>query len=57
MTLLSGELFAQCPVDSFPGGAVEAVVDSSRFFVLRLEDSNGIILLHSYQISLICMHI
>ena len=36
-----GELFAQCPVDAFPGLAVEPVSDSSRYFVLRLEDNTG----------------
>ncbi|XP_048375182.1 adaptin ear-binding coat-associated protein 2 [Sphaerodactylus townsendi] len=37
----SGELFAQAPVDQFPGLAVEGVTDSSRYFVLRIEDGNG----------------
>ncbi|XP_067826643.1 adaptin ear-binding coat-associated protein 2-like [Heptranchias perlo] len=37
----SGELFAQAPVDQFPGIAVESVVDSSRYFVIRIEDGNG----------------
>ncbi|XP_002738949.1 adaptin ear-binding coat-associated protein 2-like [Saccoglossus kowalevskii] len=37
----SGELFAKCPVDSFPGIAVESVLDSSRYFVIRLLDDNG----------------
>lgn len=37
----SGELFAMCPVDKFPGLAVEPVSDSSRYFVLRLEDPSG----------------
>ncbi|XP_077168581.1 adaptin ear-binding coat-associated protein 2 isoform X3 [Paroedura picta] len=37
----SGELFAQAPVDQFPGLAVEGVADSSRYFVLRIEDGNG----------------
>lgn len=32
----SGELFAMAPVDAHPGVAVEAVLDSSRYFVLRL---------------------
>ncbi|XP_072334424.1 adaptin ear-binding coat-associated protein 2-like [Scyliorhinus torazame] len=38
---ISGELFAQSPVDQFPGIAVESVVDSSRYFVIRIEDGNG----------------
>ncbi|XP_020024434.1 adaptin ear-binding coat-associated protein 2 [Castor canadensis] len=37
----SGELFAQAPVDQFPGSAVESVTDSSRYFVIRIEDGNG----------------
>ncbi|NXV82520.1 NECP2 protein, partial [Atlantisia rogersi] len=37
----SGELFAQAPVDQFPGMAVEGVTDSSRYFVIRIEDGNG----------------
>ena len=39
--MLSGELFAQAPVDQFPGTAVESVMDSSRYFVIRIEDGNG----------------
>lgn len=37
----TGELFAKCPVDSYPGVAVEQVIDSSRYFVLRLQDEGG----------------
>ncbi|XP_053306589.1 adaptin ear-binding coat-associated protein 1 isoform X3 [Spea bombifrons] len=38
---VSGELFAQAPVDQFPGIAVETVTDSSRYFVIRIQDGNG----------------
>ncbi|XP_018079763.1 uncharacterized protein LOC379480 isoform X1 [Xenopus laevis] len=38
---VSGELFAQAPVDQFPGLAVETVTDSSRYFVIRIQDGNG----------------
>ncbi|XP_061788519.1 adaptin ear-binding coat-associated protein 2 isoform X1 [Nerophis lumbriciformis] len=38
---ITGELFAQAPVDQYPGSAVEAVTDSSRYFVIRIEDGNG----------------
>ncbi|KAL3244225.1 hypothetical protein MRX96_018852 [Rhipicephalus microplus] len=38
---LAGELFAKCPIDKYPGIAVEAVMDSSRYFVIRLQDDNG----------------
>ncbi|XP_048879322.1 adaptin ear-binding coat-associated protein 2 [Brienomyrus brachyistius] len=37
----SGELFAQAPVEQYPGTVVEAVTDSSRYFVVRIEDGNG----------------
>lgn len=37
----SGELFAQAPVEQFPGIAVESVADSSRYFVICVEDGNG----------------
>ncbi|CAI9605530.1 unnamed protein product [Staurois parvus] len=37
----TGELFAQAPVEQFPGIAVESVVDSSRYFVLCIEDGSG----------------
>ncbi|XP_040278903.1 adaptin ear-binding coat-associated protein 2 [Bufo bufo] len=37
----SGELFAQAPVEQFPGIAVESVTDSSRYFVICVEDGNG----------------
>ncbi|XP_033015209.1 adaptin ear-binding coat-associated protein 2 isoform X2 [Lacerta agilis] len=37
----SGELFAQAPVDQFPSITVESVTDSSRYFVIRIEDGNG----------------
>lgn len=37
----SGELFAQCPVEAYPGIAVEPVTDSSRYFVIRIKDDGG----------------
>lgn len=37
----SGELFAKCPVDQYPGVAIEAVSDSSRYFVVRIQDDSG----------------
>ncbi|XP_076321849.1 NECAP-like protein CG9132 isoform X2 [Tachypleus tridentatus] len=37
----NGELFAKCPVDKYPGIAVESVLDSSRYFVLRIHDDSG----------------
>lgn len=37
----SGELFAKCPIDTYPGIAIEAVSDSSRYFVLRIQDDSG----------------
>lgn len=38
----SGELFAKCPIDKYPGVALEAVTDSSRYFVVKIQDDNGI---------------
>ncbi|KAJ8360728.1 hypothetical protein SKAU_G00172530 [Synaphobranchus kaupii] len=38
---ISGELFAQAPVEQYPGSVVESVTDSSRYFVVRIEDGNG----------------
>ncbi|EDV23806.1 uncharacterized protein TRIADDRAFT_57380 [Trichoplax adhaerens] len=38
----SGELFAACPIDKYPGGlSVESVTDSSRYFVLKIVNENG----------------
>ncbi|XP_053546235.1 adaptin ear-binding coat-associated protein 2 [Bombina bombina] len=37
----SGELFAQASVEQFPGIAVESVTDSSRYFVICIEDGSG----------------
>lgn len=37
----SGVLFANCPVDTYPGVAIESVTDSSRYFVIRVLDDNG----------------
>lgn len=37
----TGELFAQAPIKEYPGVAVETVSDSSRYFVLRIQDDNG----------------
>lgn len=36
-----GELFAACPIDSYPSTAVENVSDSARYFVLRIKDESG----------------
>lgn len=38
----SGELFAQAPINEFPSISVETVSDSSRYFVLRIQDDNGV---------------
>ncbi|KPJ01795.1 PREDICTED: NECAP-like protein CG9132 [Papilio xuthus] len=37
----TGELFAKCPIDKYPGLALESVTDSSRYFVVRIQDDNG----------------
>jgi len=36
----TGEPFATAPIDTYPGVAVESVVDSSRYFVLRIKDGD-----------------
>ena len=41
MCFYVGELFAQCPVESYPGVAVEQVLDSSRYFVIRIQEGGG----------------
>jgi adaptin ear-binding coat-associated protein 1/2 len=38
---ITGQLFANCPVEAYPGVAIESVSDSSRYFVLRIQDDNG----------------
>ena len=35
----SGQLFAACPVEQYPGVSVESVTDSSRYFVICIQDS------------------
>lgn len=40
-SLSAGELFAQAPIDQYPGIAVETVADSSRYFVIRIQDGTG----------------
>lgn len=37
----SGELFAKAPIEGWPSVAVESVLDSSRYFVLRIADEGG----------------
>ena len=46
LRIIVGELFAQCPVDAYPGVAVEQVMDSSRYFVLKIQDGSGRFLLN-----------
>ncbi|XP_003372552.1 sodium/potassium-transporting ATPase subunit beta-1-interacting protein 3 [Trichinella spiralis] len=36
-----GDLFAECPIESYPSPAYESVIDSSRYFVIRLQDPTG----------------
>lgn len=48
----SGELFAKCPVDDYPGIAVEGVLDSSRYFVLKIVDETG---MGTYK--RVCIHV
>lgn len=37
----SNKLFAKCPVDCYPGSAVESVQDSSRYYVLTITSDHG----------------
>lgn len=41
---MTGALFANCPVETYPGVAIESVTDSSRYFVIRILDDNGNVL-------------
>lgn len=38
---ITGALFAQAPIEEYPGVAIEPVSDSSRYFVLRIHDDAG----------------
>lgn len=38
---ITGQLYANCPIEAYPGIAIEAVSDSSRYFVLRIMDDSG----------------
>ncbi|XP_074654397.1 adaptin ear-binding coat-associated protein 1-like isoform X2 [Tubulanus polymorphus] len=37
----SGELFANAPIEEYPSTACESVLDSSRYFVIRIKDVSG----------------
>ncbi|PAV61620.1 hypothetical protein WR25_00650 [Diploscapter pachys] len=37
----SGNLYAKCPIEQYPGPAIETVTDSSRYFVIRLKNDSG----------------
>ncbi|CAF1102950.1 unnamed protein product [Didymodactylos carnosus] len=37
----TGQHFATCPVESYPSIAVENVEDSTRYFVIRVQNDNG----------------
>lgn len=45
----NGELFAKCPIEQYPGVALESVSDSSRYFVVRIQDENGMFFMTSFQ--------
>lgn len=36
-----GDLYAKGPIETYPGVAIEPVTDSSRYFVIRLQNDNG----------------
>lgn len=37
----TGKLFAQCPIEAYPGVAIESVTDSSRYFVIKIVNDDG----------------
>lgn len=39
--VVSGRPFGKCPIDKYPGPVVEAVSDSSRYFVLKMVNEIG----------------
>jgi len=41
LIVTSGELFAQCPLDGYPSIAMEQLLHSSRYFVIRIQDELG----------------
>ncbi|KRX82978.1 Ubiquitin-conjugating enzyme E2 J2, partial [Trichinella sp. T6] len=41
LNTVEGDLFAECPIESYPSPAYESVIDSSRYFVIRLQDPTG----------------
>lgn len=47
-----GNLFAQAPIDEYPGPSVESVSDSSRYFVLKIQDEGG-----QYVVLFCCMYV
>ncbi|KJH51421.1 hypothetical protein DICVIV_02435 [Dictyocaulus viviparus] len=38
---VTGDLYAKCPIEAFPGVCIEPVTDSSRYFVIRLKNDAG----------------
>lgn len=38
---VTGQLFAQAPIDIYPGPSVESVSDSSRYFVIKIQEDGG----------------
>lgn len=41
VSTIAGELYAKGPIETYPGVAIEPVTDSSRYFVIRLQNDNG----------------
>lgn len=38
---MSGQLYAECPIETYPSNAVEAVSDSSRYFVIKVQNEKA----------------
>ena len=41
LIFILGQLFAKAPIDVYPGPTVEAVSDSSRYFVIKMQEDGG----------------
>jgi len=50
--LFTGQSFAKAPIEVYPGPAVEAVADSSRYFVIKIQEDGG---MHCYIGSVKCV--
>lgn len=40
-SVVLGELFAECPIENYPAPNIDPVIDSSRYFVLKVVNGMG----------------